>query len=55
MQKIGDRTQYSLVYNNIETFIPCPAGWEGDAVKVERDKLQDGVQGSLDTCIACEG
>ena len=24
-------------------------------VKVERDKLQDGVQGSLDTCIACEG
>lgn len=24
-------------------------------VKIERDKLQDGVQGSLDTCIACEG
>lgn len=24
-------------------------------VKVERNKLQDGVQGSLDTCIACEG
>lgn len=24
-------------------------------VKVERDKLQDGVQGSLDTCVACQG
>jgi ribonucleoside-diphosphate reductase alpha chain len=24
-------------------------------VTVTRDKLQDGVQGSLDTCIACEG
>lgn len=24
-------------------------------IKIERDKLQDGVQGSIDTCIACEG
>ena len=24
-------------------------------IKIERDKLQDGVQGSMDTCIACEG
>lgn len=24
-------------------------------VKVERDKLQDGVQGSLDSCVACQG
>ena len=24
-------------------------------VKIERTKLEDGVQGSLDTCIACEG
>lgn len=23
-------------------------------IKIERDKLQDGVQGSIDTCIACE-
>lgn len=23
-------------------------------IKIERDKLQDGVQGSMDTCIACE-
>ena len=24
-------------------------------IKIERDKLQDGVQGSIDTCISCEG
>lgn len=24
-------------------------------IKIERDKLQDGVQGSIDTCIACHG
>ena len=24
-------------------------------IKIERDKLQDGVQGSIDTCISCQG
>ena len=24
-------------------------------IKIERDKLQDGIQGSIDTCISCQG
>ena len=38
MQKIGDRTKYSLVYNGVETEISCPAGWEADAVKISIDE-----------------
>jgi ribonucleoside-diphosphate reductase alpha chain len=28
---------------------------ENVSLKIQRNALQDGVQGSLDTCIACEG